>query len=160
MVNSMVSKHTLALTLVLSSTLPVVGITQPTDAHPTPVTVGDLDAIMQQEILLKAMADRAKQQAALDQYGNAGQNTRTLSNQPPRLAWRRASASGWLAKFILADGSSIIAGEGETLPGGYVVAQISGQQVELKQDGHLIQLSGSATPARPTAKSTDPTPNP
>lgn len=108
-----------------------------------PVTVSDLDAILQEEILLKAKANRAKQRAELGRYASQAQ-TATATGGLPQLSWRRSTASGWLAKFILNDGASIIAGVGEPLPGGYTVARIDQDGVELAHDGERIELTAAA----------------
>lgn len=113
-----------------------------------PITVSDLDAILQEEILLKAMASRAKQRAELGRYASEAQSV-SASNGLPQLSWRRSTASGWLAKFVLSDGASIIAGEGEPLPGGYTVARIDQEGVELMQDGERIELSAAASAPDP-----------
>lgn len=114
------------------------------------ITVSDLDAIMQEEILLKALANRARQRAELGRFDSEVEAAGLSRPSVPRLAWRRSTASGWLARFILADGASVIASTGEQLPGGYTVAQINDTGVKLKRDGDLIDLtaasSGTSTP--------------
>lgn len=149
----MVSKHLFLRTLIALITYLVVASAQAqkTDAI-EPVTVSDLDAILQEEILLKAKANRAKQRAELGRYATDALAA-TASNGLPQLSWRRSTASGWLAKFILSDGASVIAGVGEPLPGGYTVARIDQDGVELSQQGERIELTAAAanTPARGTS---------
>lgn len=118
-----------------------------------PVTVSTLDAIMQERIVYKAMADRAKERAELGRYDDKPVPGSTLASAAtlPQLAWRRATASGWLAKFVLTDGSSLIAGVGEPLPGGLTVAEINGEGVKLKRGDELVELTAATTQARPAA---------
>lgn len=147
----MASKHTAHLLLVLFSSmaLPTLGHAQ---TEKPPVTVSDLDAILQEEILLKAMASRAKQRAELGRFDSAAQTADLTNPTLPQLAWRRSTASGWLAKLYLNDGSSVIVSHGELLPGGYVVAQINENGVKLKHNDELIDLtaasSGASTPSQ------------
>lgn len=110
-----------------------------------PITVSDLDAVMQEGILLKAQADRERQRAELGKFKSATESIGISGAQEPRLAWRRSTASGWLAKFILADGASVIASVGEQLPGGYMVAQINADGVQLERDG--IRVDPTAAPS-------------
>lgn len=145
----MASKHTAHLLLVLFSSLslPTLGHAQ-TDKPP--VTVSDLDAILQEEILLKAMANRAKQRAELGRFDSAAKTADLTNPTLPQLAWRRSTASGWLAKLYLNDGSSVIVSRGGLLPGGYTVAQIDEDGVKLKHNDELIDLSAasSGTPSQ------------
>ena len=156
----MVSKHTAQLFLILAGSLalPTLGHTQ-TDKPP--VTVSDLDAILQEEILLKAMANRAKQRAELGRFDSAAQTADLTNPTLPQLAWRRSTASGWLAKLYLGDGSSLIASRGDVLPGGYVVEQINEQGVKLKRDDEVVDLtSASSRPRTPTPAEPNTLPGP
>ncbi|TFL14083.1 hypothetical protein CSC67_07915 [Pusillimonas caeni] len=115
-----------------------------------PLTVGHLDAIMQEEILYKAQVARAKQHAELAKFESASSKTRAIDSFAlPNVAWRRATASGWLAKFVFQDGTSMIAGRGEPLPGGLEVAHITEGGIQLKHNGRLIDLSPTTPSARP-----------
>lgn len=118
------------------------------------MTVGDIDAVMQDKILLDALASRAEARAKLYRLDPrassgaaapvataAGVGTASI----PALAWRRPTASGWLAKFVYANGAFAVAGLNETLPGGLKVARIDANDVELTDaDGRKI----SVIPAR------------
>ncbi len=117
------------------------------------ITVSDLDAIMQEEIVLKAKAARAKQRAELGQYVSEAQSAGATSSILPQVAWRRSTASGWLAKFILIDGASLIAGVGERLPGNFVIAQIDERGVKLKRDGEVMDLSAASSSAQRSTES-------
>lgn len=121
-----------------------------------PITVGDLDAIMQEEIILKAKANREKQRAELGRYDSPAGAASVGSRSLPQLAWRRSTASGWLAKFVLADGASLIASKGEHLPGGYVVAQIDDNGVKLERNGELVELTAAVSGARSTEPTSQP----
>lgn len=127
--------------------------TASTQERKEPVTVSTLDAIMQERIVLKAMADRAKERAELGRYDDKPVPGSTLASAStlPQLAWRRATASGWLAKFVMNDGSSLIAGVGEPLPGGLTVAEINGEGVKLKRGDELVELTAATTQARSAA---------
>lgn len=141
----MVSNYWAAGVLVAAMVgLPAVA--QDTDpAAKAAVTVSDLDAIMQEEILLKAMAARAKQRAELDRYPDTTGNVGVTQSPAPNVAWRRATASGWLAKFMLAGGETMIAGVGDTLPGGYAVTQINAGGVKVRLADTVIELSAAGT---------------
>lgn len=117
---------------------------------PRHITVSDIDAIMQEEILTKAMAGLAKQRAELAKYpGSSGAHEPAAAavGPLPQLSWRRATASGWLAKFVLPGGASMIAAVGETLPGGFFVESIDANGVKLRAGSETIELAASATPA-------------
>lgn len=150
----MVSNYWAAGVLVTAMvSLPAVA--QDTDsAVKAAVTVSDLDAIMQEEILLKAMAARAKQRAELDRYPDTTGDVGPTQSPAPHVAWRRATASGWLAKFMLAGGETMIAGVGDTLPGGYAVTQINAGGVKVRLADTVIELSAAGT------QSPDPRPTP
>lgn len=119
-----------------------------------PVTVGDIDAVMQDKILLDALASRAEARAKLYQLdprasSGAAASVATTAGAGtdliPALAWRRPTASGWLAKFVYANDAFAVAGLNETLPGGLKVTRIDANQVELTgADGRKI----SVIPAR------------
>lgn len=123
-----------------------------TRAH---ITVSDLDAVMQEEILVKARASLAKQQAELDRYPgtSATPNTTAMHTPLPQVAWRRATANGWLAKFLFSTGVSTIASVGEVLPGGYIVDQIDAAGVSLRSGDEIVELSAH-TQASPESGAT------
>lgn len=121
-----------------------------------PVTVSDLDAIMQQEILYRAKVARAKQHAELSKYPDSAEDALRQTTDIPQIAWRRATAGGWMAKFVFKDGSSVIASPGEPLPGGMQVAQINERGVKLRRDGALIELT-AATNTTGSNPQNDPT---
>ena len=101
-------------------------ISNPDISIQAPLTVGLLDSIMQEEILYKAQVARAKQQAELAKFSSTPSSSRTgVTDALPSVAWRRATANGWLAKFVFHDGTSMIAGRGQQLPGGMEVAPIA-----------------------------------
>lgn len=125
---------------------------------PRHYTVSDLDAIQQDEILLRAQAARAKQRAELNQYPGEAVGVRpAVPTSLPDVAWRRATASGWLGKFVLPGGASTIAGVGDALPGGYVVAEINAAGVKLRQGDEVFDLhpalSATPTTTRPLLNS-------
>lgn len=133
-----------------------------------PVTVGDIDAVMQDKILLDALASRAQARAKLYQADPRASSGAAASmdaaaapgaDSIPALAWRRPTASGWLAKFVYANDAFAVAGLNETLPGGLKVTRIDANQVELTgADGRKIsvipaRLAGRAeTPGQKTAQ--------
>ncbi|AEC18868.1 hypothetical protein PT7_0328 [Pusillimonas sp. T7-7] len=123
-------------------------LAQPPESGTAAVTVSDLDAIMQEEILLKAKAARAKQQAEFDRYVDEAEAGGRIQVSLPQVAWRRSTASGWLAKFVMADGAAVIAGRGEKLPGGYEVSHIDQQGVKVRRNDELFELSGAASSSR------------
>ena len=143
----MVNKRT---TLLLMAVINVLAVPLSSHAQSTkpPLTVSELDAIMQEEILLKAKANRAKQRAELGRFDSAAQTADVANPTLPQLAWRRSTATGWLAKLYLSDGSSVIASRGDMLPGGYVVDQINEQGVKIKRNDELIDLTAASSGSR------------
>lgn len=143
----MASKHIALLLLTITGALglPITSLAQDEKA---PVTVSDLDAILQEEILLKAMANRAKQRAELGKFKSEAQTSDLSNPSLPQLAWRRPTVSGWLAKLYLGDGSSLIASEGDVLPGGYFVEQINEHGVKVKRNDQVIDLAAATTESR------------
>lgn len=116
-----------------------------------PLTVSDIDAVMQDEILLKAMVQRAKQRHDLSQYSD-GQASGLVAPTLPHVQWRRATAAGWVAKFDYDGGDSVVAGIGDSLPGGYTVAVLSDAAVKIKRGGAIFDLL-SAAPGKPAPAS-------
>ena len=147
----MVNKHRTLLLVAAACvlTLPVSGHAEATKP---PVTVSDLDAIMQEEILFKAMANRAKQQQELVRFDSPAHTSTAASSILPHLAWRRSTASGWLAKLVTAEGASLIVSRGDPIPGGYVVEQINDEGVKLKRNGEVIDLTAASSGIRPSSQ--------
>ncbi len=154
----MVNKRNALPMLALAVCLASSAAAQSTNTGKAQVTVSDLDAIMQEEIVLKAMANRAKQRAELGRYNGAAQDTILADHSLPQLAWRRSTATGWLAKFVLDNGASLIAGVGERLPGDLEIAQIDERGVKLKRGGEIIELTAAASGARPSTEAGRPEP--
>lgn len=124
------------------------------DDTKAPITVSDLDAILQEEIMLKAMAARAKQQAELSRYAGSANLPHAAPARVPQIAWRRATASGWLAKFILGDGTAVIAGVGERLSGNFEITRIDADGVTLERNGQPLELTAAGASA--TADASEP----
>lgn len=117
------------------------------DTPRPPLTVSDIDAVMQDEILLKAMVQRAKQRHDLSQYSD-GQASGLVAPTLPHVQWRRATAAGWVAKFVYDGGDSVVAGIGQSLPGGYKVSTLSDAAVRVTRGGMVFDLL-SAAPGKP-----------
>lgn len=156
----MVNKWTAITMFVLTAFLASPAGAETAHSTKSPVTVSDLDAIMQEEIVLKASVNRAKQRAELGRYAGVAQSASHTSRALglPQLAWRRSTSTGWLAKFILSDGASIIGGPGESLPGGFEISQIDERGVKLKRDGELIELTAAASATRQSPETARPVP--
>lgn len=119
------------------------------DTPRPPLTVSDIDAVMQDEILLKAMVQRAKQRHDLSQYSD-GQSSGLVAPTLPRVQWRRATAAGWVAKFVYDGGDSVVAGIGQSLPGGYTVSALSDTAVKITRGRAVFDLL-SAAPEKPAS---------
>ena len=118
------------------------------DTPRSPLTVSDIDAVMQDEILLKAMVQRAKQRHDLSQYSD-GEASGLVAPTLPHVQWRRATAAGWVAKFVYDGGDSVVAGIGQSLPGGYKVSVLSDAAVKITRGGEVFDLL-SAAPEKPS----------
>lgn len=151
----MVNKHR-TLLLVAAACVLSLPVTGRAEATKPPVTVSDLDAIMQEEILFKAMANRAKQQQELGRFDSPTHTSTAASSILPHLAWRRSTASGWLAKLVTAEGASLIVSRGDPIAGGYVVEQINDEGVKLKRNGELIDLTAASSGTRSSGQPTAP----
>ncbi|WP_019939851.1 hypothetical protein [Bordetella sp. FB-8] len=124
------------------------------DETPKPaVTVSDLDAVMQQEILYKAMTQRAQQRAALAKYSD-GDNASLITPSLPRVLWRRASTAGWVGKFSFDGGTTVVAGRGDMLPGGFTVSEINDRTVQVTRDGKSFNLLSVDVPTSSQAEDT------
>ncbi|WP_454688244.1 hypothetical protein [Achromobacter aloeverae] len=119
------------------------GTTASPGERSAPVTVGDIDAIMQDEILLRALNSRAEQRAKLNQYETPPAELSSSSSLVPRLAWRRRTTAGWVAKFVYANGSATIAGVRDSLPGGFQVTKVGPDEVRIKRGSEDINLSAA-----------------
>lgn len=139
-------------TLALAAWAPLVQA-QMTDSAPSvaaslssapPVTVGDIDAVMQDKILLDALSARAKARAELNQFdaqlpltpaaihtAASPPNATALSANLPMTAWRRPTSAGWVAKFVYPNGAFVVASIGEMLPGGLKVVRIDDNDVQI-----------------------------
>lgn len=140
-------------TLALASWAPLVQAQMTDSAHSVavslssapPVTVGDIDAVMQDKILLDALSARAKARAELNQLdaqlpltpasihtaASPANATANLSANLPMTAWRRPTSAGWVAKFVYPNGAFVVASIGEMLPGGLKVVRIDDNDVQI-----------------------------
>lgn len=171
-------RATLALlTLALTGRAPLVQAQTadltPSVAASTPsapsVTVGDIDAIMQDKVLLDALLARAKARAELNQLeanltpmpaampNTAGNATAHPSINLPTTAWRRPTAAGWFAKFVYPNGGFAVAGIGETLPGGLKVVRIDADDVQITDaTGKKISVAPARLAGKLPAGNADP----
>lgn len=128
----------------------------------SPLTVGDLDAVMQEEIYFKALAERNKAEAALNQAKGGATGTEPKQPAAPQLVWRRATADGWVAKLSFSSGSSALARVGDMLPGGFKTVRVDADNVVISRGGQDFVL-GPLSPnskAAARAPATQPAPLP
>ncbi|WP_299454202.1 hypothetical protein [uncultured Pigmentiphaga sp.] len=140
MVSSKVAGLALAF---LSLSAPVHAQESPAGSTPeAPLTLGDIDRIMQDEIRLKALVARAEQQALLEKLA-AGESGADVRPEPPRLVARRATTAGWVGTFLYPGGRAAMADVGDILPGGYRVDALDEGTLALSYNGQLAELAGA-----------------
>lgn len=133
--------------------LPAPGTSRQDETPKPAVTVSELDAVMQQEILYKAMTQRAQQRAALAKYSD-GDNASLITPSLPRVLWRRASTAGWIGKFSFDGGTAVVAGRGDMLPGGFTVSEINDRTVQVTRDGKSFNLLSVDVPTSSQSEDT------
>lgn len=118
------------------------------------VTVGDIDAIMQDKALLDALSARAKARAEFNQFSI--NDTVNPSVTLPTIAWRRPTSVGWLAKFVYPNGAFAVASIGETLPGGLKVVRIDADDVQISDaTGKKISVAPARLATQPQTSQAD-----
>lgn len=138
--------------LALAALLPFAAGAQSAPATPT---VGDLERIQGQTILLKAEAAQASAAATLaSKGGNAG-----AGGVSPVVSDVYGGRHGLFADFLYANGASVVAKAGDAIPGGYRVLSIALDHVRIERAGRVVDVGFSGTapvPTKPPAPSTFP----
>ncbi|MEJ7745700.1 MAG: type IV pilus biogenesis protein PilP [Luteimonas sp.] len=139
-------RHT-ALILVLLASAPLVVQAQ---------SVGDLANVQAETLFIKAKAARAEALSKLAEaslQGSTASSQETASNDSlPVVRGVYGSAEKLYATFLYANGSTVDAGKGDVIPGGYNVRSLSATRVELGRRGRSFTVGFSdVPPPMPTA---------
>lgn len=113
--------------------------------------VGDVSEVQSETILLKAQVSRATAQAELDAKSRgAGVGAEAGAPVVKNVGGRDNKL---YATFLYSSGAVMDGGEGDTILGGYKVALVSVNKVELVKDGKRLQVGFSATVPSASAQS-------
>lgn len=125
-------------------------------------SVGDLANVQAETLLIKAKAARAE---ALGKLADANKQSSgeaaadTATDSLPVVRGVYGTAGKLYATFLYANGSTVDAGKGDTIPGGYVVRSLSATRVELGRRGRSFTVGFSdVRPLTPTAPSANAAP--
>lgn len=113
-------------------------------------TLGDLERIQAQTIILKAEASQAAAAAALAAKGGESD----LGGVPPVVSDVYGGRGGLFAHFLYANGASVVARAGDHIPGGYRVLSIALNHVRIEHAGKVLDVGFSGatpTPVTPAA---------
>lgn len=125
------------LFLMLCASVPLVAHAQ---------TVGDLADVQADTLLFKAQAARAEALVKLGDANRQGSRENAADSGSDTLPVVRGvygTAGKLYATFLYANGSSVDAGNGDVVPGGYVVRSLSATRVQLARRGRSYTLGFS-----------------
>lgn len=109
-------------------------------------TVGDMSQIQGETLILKAKANREAARADLDARARAaGGYTAADEANVPVVKSVYGSRDTYVATLVYPNGTSMEAKAGDTLNGGFKVAKVSVDRVELVKNKKVIPLTFSAT---------------
>lgn len=124
--------------VVLMAAVPVACLAQ--------ATVGDLSKIQGDTLIIKAKVNRETAQAELDARIRAGGGGVPTDDVVPVVKSVYGAGNALVANFLYPNGTTLEARVGDTLNGGYKVAKIGVDKVELVKNKRSIQIGFSATP--------------
>lgn len=113
-------------------------------------SVGDLASVQAETLMARAKAARAEAVAKLN--ATAGAGAIAGSEALPVVRGVYGTGDRLYATFLFADGSTVDATAGDTLPGGYSVRALSATRVQLARDGRRFTVGFSdVRPLAPAA---------
>jgi type IV pilus biogenesis protein PilP len=110
-----------------------------------PLTVGDIDAVLQEEIYFKALVERNRAEAELNKARGVGASANLQQPAAPQLVWRRATADGWVAKLQFSSGATALVRTGDNIPGGFKAIRVNADAVVVVRGAEEITLSPAVT---------------
>lgn len=109
-------------------------------------TVGDLSKIQSETLIIKAKVNRASAQAELEAKSHVNGPSSANDEDVPVVKNVYGFGKKLMATFLFSSGVTIDAREGEVIMGGYKVASLSVDKVELEKGGRRFPVGFSGTP--------------
>lgn len=109
-------------------------------------TVGDLSKIQSETLIIKAKVSRATAQAELEAKTRGSVAAPAIEVDVPVVKNVYGIGKKLMATFLFSSGATIDAREGEVIMGGYKVASLSVDKVELEKGGRRFPVGFSGTP--------------